>query len=111
MFRVEEGLAATGASVDAFFVVVPILAREGALGAFLAQDETRHVGQFFPPFVLGLRDGQPCINGYCFFCRFCLCGAGGHAESEDKAGEKEGAVLHVRWILDVQPLTEERRRS
>jgi len=111
VFRVEEGLSAAGASVDALFMVVPVLAREGALRAFFAQDEARHVGQFLPPFIFRLRDGQPCVHGCRLVRRFCLCGAGGHAESEDKAGEEEGIVLHVRWILDVQPLTEERRRS
>src|SRR5882672_1407314 len=54
--RTEQLLRATGAYVDAFLVVIPEFAREGALGPLLAHHLKLQRRQYLRPFLIGLDD-------------------------------------------------------
>src|SRR5690606_41814028 len=51
--RREQGLAAAGASIGALAVLVPVLAREGALGAALTEDVILLEAELLTPFEIG----------------------------------------------------------
>ncbi len=76
--RIKQRLAAAGAAVVPFFVVVPVVPRKGAFGALFSEDKTGHVGQGFTPFLFGLVDlGGGIQHRRCFHMRrFILSGAG-----------------------------------
>ena len=76
--RIKQRLAAARTAVLPFFVVVPVVPRKGALGAFFSEDKTGHMGQGFTPFLFGLVDlGGGIQHRRCFHMRrFILSGAG-----------------------------------
>src|SRR5204862_4559056 len=82
------GLAATGAGVGAFAVLMLVFAAEGTLGRLFAQHGVLHRRQFLAPIGFALDD-------------FDLCFGVGHPASLSLASVGDLGVAHQRRLLDV----------